>query len=480
MKYSSSEIATIVGGQLVGEKDMVVRRLLTDSRLISFPEESIFVSLVTEKNDGHRYIEDLYRNNVRCFLISRPVEKFSHLKEATFIVVDDTLKALQRWAKHHREQFSIPVIGVTGSNGKTIVKEWLYQLLNKDYKITRSPRSYNSQMGVPLSVLQMDNDTELAIFEAGISKPDEMERLQSVLQPTIGIFTNLGEAHQENFSSAKVKGLEKAKLFQNAQYVVFNKEQKLLDICVQQSCHHSQFISFGENKEADIHILSKTTVGNCTSIQYQYKAENNTIIIPFTDYASVENALHCLAVLLLLGLPSAEISTRMKMLEAVAMRMEVKDGEKGCLVVNDSYNSDFNSLFIALDFLSQQASNKQIKKTLILSDILQTGVSPDSLYDSVARLIQEKGVERFIGIGTELTNHQELIQTKEKHFYLTTESFLQEMDKFTFVDEAILLKGARNYHFEVISDKLAKVVHETTLEVDLVALVIISTTIVPF
>lgn len=469
MRYRSSAIAQIVEGQWVGSNDWEISHVLTDSRLISFPEESLFIALVTEKNDGHRYIDDLYRNNVRCFLISRPAEEFQHLKGATFIVVKDTLLALQAWARYHRSRFSIPVIGITGSNGKTIVKEWLYQLLNKDYKIVRSPRSYNSQMGVPLSVLQLEENTELAIFEAGISKPDEMDRLESILQPTIALFTNLGEAHQENFSSAKAKGSEKAKLMKNAQVIIYNKEQKLLDICVQQICRDSQFLSFGAT--GDVRILDKRTEGNQTVIDYQYKGQDASFCIPFTDSASVENALHCLVVMLYLNVKPEEIAHRMKQLESVAMRMEVKEGENGCLIVNDSYNSDFNSLSIALDFLSQQASNKQIKKTIFLSDILQSGVDPTQLYESVAQLVKEKGVDRFIGIGTELCRYQGLIQTKEKHFYLTTESFIQDFDKYSFSDEAILLKGARNYHFEEISDKLAKVVHETTLEVDLVALV---------
>lgn len=471
MLYSSSDIAQIVGGQLFGRKDLKISHVLTDSRLISFPEESLFIALVTEKNDGHRYIEDLYKNNVKCFLVSKSTENFSHLKDATFIVVEDTLLALQKWAKHHRESFQIPVIGITGSNGKTIVKEWLYQLLNEDYKITRSPRSYNSQIGVSLSVLQLDTNSNLGIFEAGISKMNEMQRLQSIIQPTIGIFTNLGEAHQENFSSAKIKGTEKAKLFQNADLIIYNKEHKLLDICVQQTAKHSKFLSFGENCDADIRIVEKKIEGSKTTITYEYSAKRSSFSIPFVDSASIENALHCLAVLLYLKISREEIAKRMMQLESVAMRLEVKDGENGCLVVNDSYNSDYNSLSIALDFLSQQASNKQIKKTLFLSDILQTGMESHALYEMVAKLVKEKSIDRMIGIGKEISGYADLFQVAEKHFFLTTESFIQDFDTFVFSDEAILLKGARSYHFEEISDKLAKVVHETTLEVDLAALV---------
>ncbi|MBP5421347.1 MAG: bifunctional UDP-N-acetylmuramoyl-tripeptide:D-alanyl-D-alanine ligase/alanine racemase [Paludibacteraceae bacterium] len=471
MLYSSSDIAKIVGGQLFGREDLQISHVLTDSRLISFPEESMFIALKTGKNDGHRYIEDLYKNNVRCFMISASAKEFARLKDATFIVVEDTLAALQAWARHHRESFSIPIIGITGSNGKTIVKEWLYQLLNKDYKITRSPRSYNSQIGVPLSILQLDQHSTLGIFEAGISLPNEMSRLQSIIQPTIGIYTNLGEAHQENFSSAKVKGTEKAKLFQDTELVIYNKEQKLSDICLQQTCKKSTFLSFGTGSNADIVINKKETKATQTTITYTYSSQQSSFSIPFVDDASVENALHCLAVMLYLKISREEIAKRMLQLESVAMRMEVKEGERGCIVVNDSYNSDYNSLSIALDFLSQQASNKQIKKTLFLSDILQSGMDAKELYGMVAKLVKEKGVDRFIGIGKELSKHIDLIQVSDKYVFLTTESFLQDFDSFDFENEAILLKGAREYHFEEISDKLSKVVHETTLEVDLAALV---------
>lgn len=471
MLYSSSDIAKIVDGQLFGSKDFKISHVLTDSRLVSFPEESLFIALVTEKNDGHRYIEDLYKENVRCFLVNKMLGAFEHLDDATFIVVDDTLVALQKWAKHHRESFSIPVIGITGSNGKTIIKEWLYQLLNKDYKITRSPRSYNSQIGVPLSVLQLEKNSELAIFEAGISKMGEMDRLQSIIQPTIGIFSNLGEAHQENFSSAKVKGSEKSKLFKNAPLVIYSKEQKLLDICLQQNCVNTQYLSFGTTSNADVRIIEKKIEGSVTTITYEYASEQSSFSIPFIDHASIENAMQCLAVLLHLKVDRKEIAERMRRLESVAMRLEVKEGENGCLVVNDSYNSDYNSLLIALDFLSQQVSNKQMNKTLVLSDILQSGMEPVQLYDMVAKMVKEKGIDRFIGIGKEISRYADKIQVADKHFYLTTESFMQEFEKFSFSEEAVLLKGAREYHFEEISDKLAKVVHETTLEVDLAALV---------
>lgn len=470
MLYSSSDIAKIVGGKLIGCKDLKISHVLTDSRLISFPEESIFAAIVTEKNDGHRYIEDLYKNNVKSFLVSQDPSSFPHWEDASFIVVDNTLEALQKWAKHHRKQFNIPVIGITGSNGKTIVKEWLYQLLCHDYKITRSPRSFNSQIGVPLSVLHIEKETELGIFEAGISKPNEMEKLESIIQPTIGIFTNLGDAHQENFPSEKIKGAEKAKLMKSASLVIYNKDNKLVDICVQQNCH-STLMTYGRTSNSDVFVTNVDFKSPYTNITYVYNGEKNNIAIPFTDQASIENAIICLSVLLHFKLSPNEINRRMMELEPVAMRLEVRDGENNCKIVDDTYNSDKNSLAIALDFLSQQATPNQPKKTLILSDILQTGINPDVLYQSLADLIREKGISRFIGIGTQLSQYSSLINVPEKFFYPTTEHFLHEFEGFTFRNEAILIKGARHFHFEEISDKLATVVHETTLEVDLTALV---------
>lgn len=470
MKYTSSEIAHIVEGQLVGCDKLQISHILTDSRLISFPEESIFVALTTSKNDGHRYIEDLYKKNVKCFLISEPKEKFSHLEDATFIVVKDTLAALQQWASEHRKRFQIPIIGITGSNGKTIVKEWLYHLLCKDYKITRSPRSYNSQIGVPLSLLHLDENSEIGIFEAGISQIGEMERLEKIIRPTIGIFTNLGEAHQENFFSDKVKGAEKAKLFAHSNICIYNKDNKLVDICVQQNTT-AQTITFGATESANIHVTDVKIVNSHTEISYRYnKGDEKSFMIPFTDKASFENAVIALSVLLHLGIDHDEIVRRMADLEPVAMRLEVKEGENNCLIVDDSYNSDSNSLSIAIDFLTQQATQKQNSKTLFLSDILQTGIDAEQLYSSLAELLKEKKIDRFFGIGEKLMQHQSKIQIKEKYFYPTTEMFLQEIGKYTFSNELILLKGARQFHFEKISDKLSCVVHETTLEVDLSAL----------
>ncbi|MDR1729295.1 MAG: bifunctional UDP-N-acetylmuramoyl-tripeptide:D-alanyl-D-alanine ligase/alanine racemase [Prevotellaceae bacterium] len=469
--YTTQQIAEMTGGTLHGNHNRAINRLLTDSRALSFPEDSLFIAIVSDRNNGHKYIPSLYKKNVRSFMVSHIFPEFRELAEANFIVVEDTLKALQELAAGHRKMYPVPVIGITGSNGKTIVKEWLYQLLHADFNITRSPRSYNSQIGVPLSVWEMNGETELGIFEAGVSQPGEMERIAPIIAPTIGIFTNLGEAHQENFLSLKVKCLEKLKLFEHAETLIYNKDDKLTDICMMQARTTAKFLSFGTHEDADIQILSLQKKNDETIITYLFKGEENKYAILFTDNASVENSMQCLAVLLHLNISGETIRKRMATLEPVAMRLEVKEGQNGCLLINDSYNSDINSLGIALDFLSQQADVKQMKKTLILSDIMQSGQDPAVLYQSVSKLLFNKNIERLIGIGHGISAHAIFFPLKNKSFFPDTETFLRQLNPDDFKDEAILLKGSRSFRFEEIFDQMALAVHETVLEVDLNALI---------
>jgi alanine racemase len=466
-----NKIAQLIGIEGIKLPETEINWLLTDSRSLSFPVESLFFAIKTARNDGHNYVEELYEQNLRYFVVSEMRPEFVKLSEAVFLVVSNSLQALQHLAAKQRSFFSVPVIGITGSNGKTVVKEWLYQLLHQDFNITRSPRSYNSQIGVPLSVWAMNKNTQLGIFEAGISEPHEMEKLEPIIHPTIGVFTNLGEAHQENFSGLKQKCEEKLLLFKNAGTLIYCSDNKLVEISIAQSGFKGKLFSWGKSEKAVLRILNVEKNTKCTQISAIFEKKEMQFCIPFTDDASIENGLQCVAVMLHLGINIEEIAKRILSLEAVAMRLEVKDGVRDCLIINDSYNSDLNSLGIALDFLNQQATAKNLSKTLILSDILQTGLSPEELYKIVAELISNKNINRIIGIGTEISNHSDLFQVAEKTFFDDTDDFLKSSYMREFQKEIILLKGSRTFHFEDISEKLELIAHETILEVNLNALV---------
>ena len=466
-----NKIAQLIGVSKKNLPEVNVNWLLTDSRSISFPAESLFFAIRTARNNGHNYIEELYQQNLRYFVVSEMHPEFEKLTDAVFLQVNDTLLALQGLAAAHRASFHIPVIGITGSNGKTVIKEWLYQLLHTDYRIVRSPRSYNSQIGVPLSVWALNENTELGIFEAGISEMHEMELLQPIIQPTIGIFTNLGEAHQENFSGLKQKCEEKLKLFTHAETLIYCSDNKLVEISIAQSDFKGKLFSWGKSNKSLMQILLVEKSANNTNVTLKYGGSESTVCIPFTDDASIENALQCVALMLHLGLKIDEIAKRILLLEAVAMRLEVKDGIRDCLIINDSYNSDLNSLSIAIDFLNQQATAKNLSKTLILSDILQTGLSPIALYQIVSELIKNKNIQRIVGIGTEISKQIDVFPDIIKDFFQTTEDFLKSSILRDFQHEVILLKGSRKFHFEDISEKLELITHETILEVNLNALV---------
>lgn len=471
MEYSIKEIADITGAITQNLKDSTISILLTDSRSLSFPEQSLFFALKTKTNDGHKFIEELYKLRVRNFIVSTMHPEFELLKDANFLIVKDTLKALQKLAITHRKRFNIPVIGITGSNGKTIVKEFLYQLLHTEFNIVRSPRSYNSQLGVPLSVWQMSDKNTLGIFEAGISQPDEMEILEPIIAPTIGIITNIGEAHQENFISQKQKLQEKLMLFKGCEAIIYDGDNTVIANCIEAACLSHKAIAWSRtDSEAPLYVpsiekLAHQTIIHCTTLGF-----DRVFSIPFTDDASIENVMHCLALMLYLKPTSVNNEAKFARLEPVAMRLEVKQGINNCLLINDTYNSDINSLDIALDFQQSRMVAREMKCTLILSDILQSGTLPKSLYKKVADLVQRKKVDRIIGIGKDLVAFGNSFSI-EKEFYTTTAEFIDSASFKKFQNELILIKGSRRFHFERISELLEKKVHETILEVNLDAVV---------
>ncbi|MBQ8336798.1 MAG: bifunctional UDP-N-acetylmuramoyl-tripeptide:D-alanyl-D-alanine ligase/alanine racemase [Bacteroidaceae bacterium] len=474
MQYTIEQISKILRAEArLVTPGSVAARLLTDSRSLSFPEETIFFAIKTKHGDGHNYVKELYHRGVRNFIVNS-IEKFQELDKANFIIVEDSLRALQTLATYHRSQFEIPVVGITGSDGKTIVKEWLYQLTSGSYAVTRSPRSYNSQIGVPLSVWKLSEESSLGIFEAGISRTHEMDKLQSIIKPTIGIVTNISSAHQENFSTMQEKCIEKLSLFRKCEIVIYNADDPLLASCVTRSLLPSREIAWSRlDPERPLYIKSVEKDDTGTTIKYQYLTIENSYRIPFLDDASIEDSISCLAAALYLMIPADVIAERMSQLEPVAMRLEVKEGKRGCLVINDSYNSDTASLDIALDFMERRSNTlPHLKRTLILADIKQTGESAHSLYRIVLQYLEERKIEKFIGIGKEISSQAaRFIKSNiECHFFDSTEELLESHLIREMHDECILIKGSRSFHFEDVSEALEKKVHQTILEVNLSAL----------
>jgi alanine racemase len=517
MKYSIGKIAGIIEAKTAPLYETDIQILLTDSRSLSEPAVSLFFALTTAHNDGHKYIRDLYDRGVRNFTVQHSFDGMNDMPDANFLLVSDTLLALQQLAAFHRRQFEIPVIGITGSNGKTIVKEWLYQLLHDRLSIVRSPRSYNSQTGVPLSVWQLNEQTEWGIFEAGISLPGEMQRLESIVRPTAGIFTTIGEAHQENFSSQEEKCLEKLQLFdhlvchpQSPSKIIYNEDQALVKYCLEKKGLLPNTFSWSKtNEKADLFIskiekeIDHTIIGyrtfgctvhgtRCTTLESTVEDSCTLLKIPFTDDASIEDAIHCLAAILVLSpftvhrspftvhcspftvhrspFTIPDLSERFAKLDPVAMRLDVCKGIHNNTLINDTYNSDVNSLSIALDFMSRRSVDNQLKRVLVLSDILQSGMVPAAFYRKVAELVSQKQVQQIIGIGPNLMSHSNLF-TMEKEFYPTTESFLDSGRWRTLKDSIILIKGSRKSRFERISEQLEEKAHQTVLEVDLDAVI---------
>jgi alanine racemase len=472
VRYSINDIVKITGGKLAGDNAATIEHLLIDSRKIIFPASSLFFAIVTGHRDGHGFISDAYKKGVRCFVVSKPADLQSY-PDAAFIVVRDTKTALQQITAYHRKQFSLPVIGITGSNGKTVVKEWLYQLLHKEYNIVRSPRSFNSQLGVPLSVWQLNEQHQLGIFEAGVSMPGEMENLEAIIQPAIGILTNIGEAHSEGFRDRTQKLEEKIRLFQNCDVIIANGDEA--DIVESLKTLNKKIICWG-NKDSNAIVINSIkkdteTTTIALNIKLTTKSQPLKYSIPFTDDASIANSITCVSVMLHLGISLISIPARMQLLQPVNMRLEMKKGINNCIIINDSYSADINSLNIALNFLQQQSGT--LHKTVILSDFLQSGAADKILYEQIAHSLQQHKIDRLIGIGEKI-GHQLAVLLDgsliKQEYFLRTDSFLQQFRSSQFKDETILIKGARVFEFEQITQLFEQKVHRTKLEINLDAI----------
>ncbi|MBX3239722.1 MAG: bifunctional UDP-N-acetylmuramoyl-tripeptide:D-alanyl-D-alanine ligase/alanine racemase [Chitinophagaceae bacterium] len=476
--YTISAIAEITGGKLMAESAQagkVIEHLLTDSRKLVYAPSTLFFALPGLRRNGEDYIEELYDRGVRNFVVAETSQVTR--TDASYIMVSHPLEALQRLAAFHRQQFDIPVIAIAGSNGKTIVKEWLYQLLQKGFNIVRSPKSYNSQVGVPLSVWQMNETHNLAIFEAGISRHGEMKKLQQVIRPTIGIFTHLGEAHSENFSNREEKAAEKIKLFAGASWVIANgddeivrtafSKEKLPAVFYGTSANDAIRILSVEKRTADTRLQLVVTDNQKASLKSEGAIE---LLIPFTDDASVENCITCLCVLIKLGYTPPVIAERMQTLQQVSMRLEMKQGINNCTVINDSYVADPDSLRIALDFLQQVQQHP--RRTVILSDLAETGRAEAELYPAIAALLTQKQIHRVIGVGPHISRYRRVLEAacEKADFFPTTEELIHHIHNLRFSNEAILIKGARSFGFERVSSLLEQKTHQTVLEVNLSAI----------
>lgn len=459
--YSIQHIAKILTAEaILPNPDAAIIKLLTDSRTVIDPDGSLFFAIVAQRN-GHDFIENAYQNGIRNFVISEPV-KVKNYVDANFLIVKDTLKALQTLVAYHREQFHLPVIGITGSNGKTIVKEWLFQLLNTDYHIVRNPKSFNSQIGVPLSVWQIANEDNLGIFEAGISRPAEMNVLAEIIKPTIGILTNIGEAHAEGFNSKEEKLEEKLKLFENVELFIYSPDY-IGNIVLP----GKRKFSWSVKGPANLQIINTKAVDEMTILEAVYNQHRITCEVPFTDKALVENCIICWATLLALGFSAEKAALGLAKLNRVSMRLALVNGIENCSIIDDSYSADSSSLAIALDFLNLQ--NQHPKKTLILSDLYETGKRDEELYAEIAALLEQKKVDRLIGIGTKITAAAKLFSL-EASFYPTTQAFIDQLPAIQFSNETILIKGARRFEFERITKVLTLKIHDTILEINLNAL----------
>lgn len=448
------------------DENAEIEFLAFDSRNILIPQKTLFFAITTAKDDGHHYIQELWKLGVRNFIITQALAEFSHFSDTNFLQVENAITALQKIAAFHRKQFDYPVVGITGSNGKTIVKEWLSQMLAPEFHVVRNPNSYNSQIGVPLSVWQMAKRHNLAIFEAGISQPGEMEKLAAIIQPTIGILTNIGAAHKEFFQSIEEKLIEKTKLFQHCQKVIYNTDNPLIhNYFKQNKDFQGKTISWGHAEDADYHL----DFVNTTDVHTVVSLNGQLIDIPFSDTGSIENAMHAVVLMLLLDFTLPQINQKLQSLSAVSMRMEMIEGINNSVIINDTYSLDMSSLRIALDFMNAQT--QMIRKTVIISDFEQAGNLDTEDYQNIYKLLINKGITRLIAVGTGFYAHRSVFAFPEQSFYHTTEELLANLDQEPFNQEVILLKAARSYRFEKVVAALQYKTHQTVLNVNLPAII---------
>ncbi len=471
MNLLLNSITKKINCEVFGQRreDFSVKNLLFDSRKLGNSDGTIFFAIKTLSNNGEKYIPELYSRGVRVFVLENLPNDISFYEEATFLLVENVIQTLQSFAKIKREEFKNPIIAITGSNGKTIVKDWIVELIDKDKKVCHSPRSYNSQIGVALSVWNLKDDDELGIIEAGISQKGEMESLEEIIKPTIGIFTNIGDAHQVYFNSIEEKINEKLILFSSCKTIIYCSDKKDIhkQIVDKFKGKKVDLISWGFDKDPIFKIKEISTQKNQSTIHYIYNSKESSFTIPLIDKASIENSINAYIACLTIGINQDTLNIRTKSLQSLEMRLEMKEGINGTLIINDSYSSDLMSLEVASTFLNQQSND--LTKTAILSDITQSFIDEKELYTAINKVLISKNINFLIGIGNGFIRNKSIL-TIENTVYSTTEEFLKKCHLKDFKDQIILIKGARSFCFEKISRFFEKKVHETVLEVNLTAI----------
>lgn len=458
--------ATTDGRFLQVFEDRPVLHLIIDSRKLLISTEALFFAVAGARHDGHVYIEELYHKGIRQFVVEKPVD-LEAIPEANVIQVNDSILALQQIASHHRNLFDLTVVAITGSNGKTIVKEWLGQMLSTKLKVVKSPKSYNSQIGVPLSLWQIRPEHEIGIFEAGISQVGEMQKLADIIKPQIGIFTMVGTAHDEGFENRHHKILEKSKLFEHVDKLIYCRDHHDVHELFVKKFNQKELINWGRLENSTIQIKRLKKLAHDAELTLLYEGRKITFAFPFSSEASIENCMHCVAFLLSESFTPAFIQQQINLLDNVSKRLELKQGINGCYLIDDTYNNDFGGLQIALDFMGQQKHNEN--KTVVLSDLLQTGLNEQVLYKSIGELLHNKGIKRLIGVGKAISKNSAFFKMPAV-FYNSTEEFLNHANKSDFHDELVLVKGARHFYFERIVELLQQKNHGTVLEINLDAL----------
>ena len=473
MKYSIQEIAQVLEIEIseLRDKNAEVSQLLTDSRSLTYPAETLFFAITTQNDDGHRYVKHLYNKGVRNFVIEYSGNiDIKAMREANFLRVSSTLDAMQAIATYHRKRFHIPIIGITGSKGKTTVKEWLYQLLKDDYHIVRSPRSYNSQIGVPLSLWDLDDNTSLAIIEAGVSKTGEMARVQAMIRPTIGVITNIGDEHNEGFASMQEKVEEKAKILNSCESIVYCADDELVSTTIDPILYVAQEVGWSRKDESKwLYVSNIVKRDNHAIMECAHEGTEFVLDVPFTSDRDLENVSTCVAVMLYLGLSTNVIVERVQRLTPVGTRINVIEGVNECTIIADGYTSDYNSLSPALDFMLRRC-NPQQHTTVILSDLLPETFIEDELYIRVSELLRSKGITRLIGVGPDMCRYSKYFNSGRDLFFESTAKFLESMSQGDFDNETVLVKGASRFEFFQIVEMLEVSRHQTVEEIDLNAL----------